>query len=227
MDLPARYQQIDLALVLGSGLGPLAELLTDQTDLAIPGWKKPSVKGHHGRVVVGLLGTVKTIAIVGRIHYYEGHGVNQTVLPISLFKTLGVSTVILTNASGGLNSSYRPGDLAVIKDHVSFAGLAGVNPLIGNPAMPQGFPAVADAYDYQLRLKACTAAQKLDIAVHESVYCFVAGPSFETRAEARFLRSAGCDLVGMSTVPEVIASVALGMRVLALSLVTNNVILLT
>ena len=165
--------------------------------------------------------------MLGRMHLYEGHLIQETVYPIRLMKLLGCTHLIVTNAAGGLNSSYQIGDFMLIKDHVSFAGMAGQNPLIGMNIAEFGdrFPPVSSAYTFDLRVLACKAANDLELkGLREGVYGYLVGPSFETRAEARFLRDGlHVDCVGMSTVPEVVVAVHCGLQVLGISLITNKV----
>jgi purine-nucleoside phosphorylase len=161
------------------------------------------------------------------MHYYEGHAVYETTYPIRIMRLLGVQTLIVTNAAGGLHPDFKVGDFMLIQDHVSFAGMGGVNALIGSNVHEIGtrFPPVSDAYDFDLRVMAAQAAKELQLTgLREGTYVFVTGPSFETRAEARFLRDAcKADCVGMSTVPEVVVAKHAGMKVLGISMITNNV----
>ena len=167
------------------------------------------VLGHEGKLVFGMLSGQPTVCMVGRKHMYEGHASIKTAYPIRVMSLLGAKTLIVTNAVGGLNLEYKVGDIMVISDHISFPGIAGQNPLIGKNIIEFGdrFPAISDAYEFDLRVLAFRAANLIgieDSVMKEGVYAYVAGPSFETRAEARFLKAAGADVVGMSTVPEVI-----------------------
>lgn len=172
-----------------------------------------------------------TVCMVGRFHFYEGHSLQATTYPVRLFHLLGVKTLLVTNASGSLNHQrHRVGNVMIIKDHINLPGMAGLNPLIGPNLERFGprFPPTSYAYDPQLRQLAHRAASEVGMAagmVGEGIYSFVAGPSYETMAESRFLRMAGADAVGMSTVPEVIVAVHCGMRVLGLSLITNLVLM--
>ena len=161
----------------------------------------------------------------GRFHFYEGYTLQALTLPVRVMRMLGAHTLIVTNAAGGLNPAYRPGDFMLIRDHINFLGLAGMNPLIGpnDERLGERFPALAKAYDAELRaLTRAVAAQNPEITLHEGVYVQVAGPSYETGAELKFLRMAGADAVGMSTAPEVIVARHMGMRVLGISLITNK-----
>ncbi|KAK1149963.1 Purine nucleoside phosphorylase [Aspergillus melleus] len=184
------------------------------------------------QLVFGLInGQVPAVLMVGRAHYYEGHSIDQVTFPIRVFKLLGVDTVILTNAAGGLNPDYAVGDIVLLNDHIFLAGLAGIHPLRGPNSEEFGprFPPLSDAYDLELRRhtheiwKALSQPQKRRL--HEGVYAFVGGPSYETRAECRLLHQLGADVVGMSTVPEIVVARHTGLRVLAFSLVTNTAVL--
>jgi len=203
-----------IGVILGSGLGAFAARARgiEVPFSSIPGFPQPTVAGHAGLIKLG-----RSVAVMaGRIHYYEGHSIDDVVLPVFLLHRLGVRTLIVTNASGGVNRAYAPGDLVLIKDHVNFMG---VNPLRG-PHLESGprFPDMSAAYDPALRALARDASGQ---ALAEGVYAAFAGPSYETPAEIRMMAAVGVDLVGMSTVPEVIAAAYLGMRVLGVSCVTN------
>jgi purine-nucleoside phosphorylase len=202
------------AIILGSGLGELADKArgVEIPFTSIPGFPKPTVQGHAGLLKLGRLVAV----MAGRYHYYEGHSMDDVVLPVFLLYRLGVRTLIVTNACGGVNRSFEPGELVLIKDHVN---LMGVNPLRGpNPGLGPRFPDMSTAYDPGLR---ATAKAASPVALKEGVYAAFAGPSYETPAEIRMCAAIGADLVGMSTVPEVIAASYLGMKVLGVSCVTN------
>ncbi|KAI8612477.1 nucleoside phosphorylase domain-containing protein [Chytriomyces sp. MP71] len=229
--LSADKQQPEVMIICGSGLGGLADTLTEQMEFEykdIPNFAISTVAGHAGKLVFGYLAGKLAVCMVGRKHAYEGHSLLRTVFPVRVMKLLGVHTVIVTNAAGGLNNDFKVADIMVIQDHLSLPGMSGVNALVGPNLDVFGprFPAVSDAYDYNLRLLAFKASQKVGIpaeCMQEGVYCMVAGPSYESRAEARNLRNMGGDAVGMSTVPEVIVARHAGMRVLGLSLITNHV----
>ncbi|KAJ3300843.1 hypothetical protein HK104_000037 [Borealophlyctis nickersoniae] len=232
--LPDELKTVEFGIVCGSGLGGLVHCFDTKTVVLefdykdIPNFAISTVAGHAGKLVFGFLSGRPTVCMVGRHHFYEGHALTRTILPIRIMHLLGAHSLILTNASGGLNPSFNVGDIVVLSDHISMAGLAGINPLIGPNLESFGprFPAVSDAYDFKLRVAAVKAARVIGMPkdiIREGVYCFVTGPSFETRAEARMLRNLGADCVGMSTVPEVVAARHCGMRVLGLSLVTNAV----
>ncbi len=217
-----------VALILGSGLGSLAEEVRDATGIPyeeIPYFARSTVVGHAGRLLIGTLEDVPVVVMQGRFHFYEGYSPQIITFPVRVMHLLGAQTLIVTNAAGGVNPAYRPGDFMLIRDHINFPGLAGVNPLIGpnEERLGERFPALAKAYDPQLRaLARSAAAQWPDMTLHEGIYTMVAGPSYETGAELRALRILGTDAVGMSTVPEVIVARHMGMRVLGLSLITNT-----
>ncbi|HEX5425291.1 MAG TPA: purine-nucleoside phosphorylase [Candidatus Acidoferrales bacterium] len=212
-----------IALVLGSGLGAFADDLTDA--VAIPyekilGFPRSTAIGHAGRLVVGKAGDVAVAAMQGRVHLYEGYSAREVVFPMRVFGRMGVRAAILTNAAGGINRDYNQGALVVIRDHIN---LQGTNPLTGpnDDRFGLRFPDMTEAYAKDYRKIAIAEAQRLEIEVHEGVYAALAGPSYETPAEIRYLRTIGADLVGMSTVPEVIVARHMGIRVLGISCVTN------
>ena len=217
-----------VGVILGSGLGDLATEVQDAAAIPyeeIPHFLRSTVVGHAGRLLIGKLENVPVVVMQGRFHFYEGYTMQALTLPVRVMRMLGAHMLIVTNAAGGLNAAYRPGDFMLIRDHINFLGLAGVNPLIGPNAERLGerFPALAKAYDAELRALARTVApQRPEITLHEGVYAQVAGPSYETGAELKFLRMAGADAVGMSTAPEVIVARHMGMRVLGISLITNT-----
>lgn len=236
--LPEALQKPRVAIICGSGLGGLADTIDSGTKLefdygSIPHFPKSTVPGHLGKLVFGFLGSdIPAVLMVGRAHYYEGHSIDRVTFPVRLFKLLGVEVVIVTNACGGLNPEYATGDIVVLNDHIFLAGLSGLHPLRGPNADEFGvrFPALSDAYDLELRRTAHRAWAKVippeaRRRIHEGVYAFCSGPSFETRAECRMLRQLGADTVGMSTVPEIIVARHSGMRVLGMSLVTNKAVL--
>lgn len=215
-----------VGLVLGSGLGPLADQLTDSTTIPyseIPGWPLSTVHGHSGELVIGMLEGVPVVAQRGRAHFYEGYSMLQVTFPIRVMHFLGVHTVILTNAAGGINQTYAVGDLMLINDHINFPGMAGNNPLMGpnDESIGPRFMGMAQAYDLPLRRVAVEIAREHDIPLHVGVYAAVSGPSYETPAEIRMLRTIGADAVGMSTVHEVLVARHAGMRVMACSGITN------
>lgn len=187
------------------------------------------VSGHEGKLVIGKIAEQTVLCMVGRFHFYEGHHLRQVTFPVRVFAKLGVKNLIVTNAAGGLNTSFEVGNVMVIGDHFTLAGLAGLNPLLGPNLEDFGprFPSTSDAYTMELRKLAFQAADKLEgkpLKLVEGTYTFVSGPSYETRAEGRLLRTLGADAVGMSTVPEVIVAKHCGMRILGLSLITNVVV---
>ena len=217
-----------VALILGSGLGNVANDIRDATAIPyseIPYFARSTVAGHAGRLLVGLLEDVPVVVMQGRFHFYEGYSPHVITFPVRVMHMLGAQTLIVTNAAGGVNPAYHAGDFMLIRDHINFPGLAGANPLMGpnEERMGERFPALAKAYDSQLRtLARSVAAQWPEITLHEGIYTMVGGPSYETGAELKALRVLGTDAVGMSTVPEVIVARHMGMRVLGLSLITNT-----
>ena len=210
-----------VAIVLGSGLGSLADEVHSAIRIphsAIPGFPEPGVEGHKGELVAGMLEGVPVVAQSGRFHLYEGHPPSVTALPVRVFAGLGVTTLIVTNAAGGLRLTFRPGTLMLIVDHIN---LMWRNPLTGPvEAGEERFPDMSDPYDRELRALAYEVAREAKIALEEGVYAGLLGPSYETPAEIRMLQRLGADAVGMSTVPEVLAARARGMRVLGISTIT-------
>ncbi|MDQ7792953.1 MAG: purine-nucleoside phosphorylase [bacterium] len=218
------FEGPDLGIVLGSGLGFLADEGKIEAALpfaSIPGFPPATVDGHAGRLVRTRVGGVEALILQGRLHHYEGYTLAAVVFPIRVLIRLGVRVLVLTNAAGGLAPELGPGDLMLITDHLNFLG---DNPLRGPnlAALGPRFPALARAYSPDLIQAALAAAGRLGLRLAQGVYAAVAGPSYETPAEARFLRWAGADAVGMSTVPEVIAACHAGVRVLAISCITNS-----
>jgi len=218
----------EVGVILGSGLGDLATEIAEPAIVPyadIPHFARSTVKGHAGRLIIGLLENVPVVAMQGRFHLYEGYPLQVLTLPVRVMRQLGAHTLIVTNAAGGVNPAYRPGDFMLIRDHINMPGLAGANPLLGPNDERFGgrFPPLAHAYDAQLRALAHSiAASSPEIMLHEGIYTMVGGPNYETGAELRFLRAVGTDAVGMSTVPEVIVARHAGMQVLGLSLITNT-----
>jgi purine-nucleoside phosphorylase len=215
-----------IGLVLGSGLAALAEAVEEAMVwpfAEIPGFPAATVEGHPGRVIAGRLEGHPVLVLQGRAHFYEGYSVQRITFPIRVMQLLGVRMLILTNAAGGLNPAFRPGDVMIVRDHIGLPGMAGMNPLRGPNEADWGprFPELSRAYDPALRALAREVGEAEGLPVHEGVYVMLAGPSFETPAEVRFLRMIGADAVGMSTVPEVIVACHGGMRVLALSGISN------
>jgi purine-nucleoside phosphorylase len=215
-----------LGLVLGSGLGLLADRVRHADAMpyaAIPHFPPSTVPGHSGRLVVGELVGVPVLVMQGRIHFYEGHGASRITLPIRTMQILGIDTLLVTNAAGGVNRSFCAGDLMAITDHVYLPGMAGHHPLLGpnDDRFGPRFPDMSTPYDPELLMHLQQEAQMQGIALKEGVYMMVSGPSFETPAEVRMIRALGADAVGMSTAPEVIVARHAGMRVMGLSLITN------
>ncbi len=218
--------QPTIGLVLGSGLGTLADTLGRRTIVPyadIPGWPQATVHGHQGNLVVGELEGQIVAAQQGRAHFYEGYTPQQVTFPIRVMKELGIHSVILTNAAGGVNPAYRVGDLMLLEDHINLPGMVGANPLMGpnDDDMGERFVGMAQAYDRHLRQRALEIARERNIPLHSGVYCGLSGPAFETPAEIRMIRVLGGDTVGMSTVHEVLVARHAGMRVMACSGVTN------
>jgi purine-nucleoside phosphorylase len=218
--------QPQVGLVLGSGLGPLADTLENAVAVpydAIPGWPASTVHGHAGRLVIGELGGQQVVAQQGRAHFYEGYTMHQITFPIRVMHFLGVKTLILTNAAGGLDPDFSVGDVMLINDHINLPGMAGNNPLMGpnDETIGPRFVGLAQAYDQEMRRLARDVAAEANIPMHEGVYAAVSGPSFETPAEIRMLRTIGANAVGMSTVHEVLVARHAGMRVMACSGITN------
>ena len=212
-----------LGVILGSGLGGYADNLADAVRIPyqdIPHFPASSVAGHAGVLVAGRLHGKPAVLLQGRVHYYEGHDPDAVIFPARLLHGLGVRTLIVTNAAGGINPDFRPGDLMIIRDHLNFMGF---NPLRGRLAESFGprFPDMSYAYHPELRDLARAAAGDLGIAVREGVYLGVSGPSYETPAEIKAFRTLGADAVGMSTVPEAIAARHMKLRVLGISCLTN------
>lgn len=221
--IASRLPQAELAVVLGSGLAALADMLTERQTLAytdIPHFPQPTVLGHGGKLLAGHVAGKTIYAFSGRFHYYEGHDPQTVILPMRVLHQLGCKTVILTNAAGGVNTDFNAGDLMLITDHIN---LTGYNPLRGANCDAWGprFPDMTYAYDSALRELALAVAAEQGITLRQGVYCGLCGPSFETPAEIRMLRLLGADAVGMSTVPEALAAHQMGMRLLAVSCITN------
>ncbi|MBF6589042.1 MAG: purine-nucleoside phosphorylase [Ktedonobacterales bacterium] len=215
-----------IALILGTGLGGVAEAITEAITLpfaAIPHFPRATVLGHAGQLVLGRLHGVSVAALQGRFHLYEGYPPGQVTFPVRMLRLLGVDVLMVTNAAGGLDPALSPGSLMLLRDSIGLPLLAGMNPLAGpnDELFGSRFPPMAGAYDITLRHMALEVARELAIPLAEGVYAMVSGPSYETPAELRFLRAVGADAVGMSTVPEVVAALHLGMRVLAISCITN------
>lgn len=221
----SRYQPT-VGIVLGSGLNDVASAVqnpdvipTDQ----IPHWPASTVPGHKGRILLGRLEGKVVLMVQGRTHFYEGYNMDQITLPVRVMHILGIRTLILTNAAGGLNQNFKTGDLMLINDHINMPGLSGFNPLRGpnDASIGPRFPDMTEPYDASLRQLAHAQARAAGFEAREGVYAFVSGPSFETPAELRYLHQIGADAVGMSTVPSVVVARHAGMRVLGISTITN------
>jgi purine-nucleoside phosphorylase len=215
-----------LGMILGSGLGLLADQIEDATHIPyadIPHFPVSTVPGHAGRLVIGKLAGSAVCAMQGRFHFYEGYSPQQITFPIRVMKRLGVESLILTNAAGGLNPNFRAGDLMLIQDHLNLVGMSGYSPLRGPnlDAFGPRFPSMTAAYSRRLHKLARSVAKELGIGLRVGVYAMVAGPNFETPAEVRYLRGIGADAVGMSTVPEALVARHAGMEVLGISSITN------
>lgn len=216
-----------IGLILGSGLGELAGVVQKADSIPfgeVPHWPLSTVRGHQGKLVIGILEDQPVLVMQGRAHYYEGYSMAQVGLPVRVMQRLGIGTLIVTNAAGAINADFQPGDLMLIKDHINLIGMAGLNPLRGPNLEEIGprFPDMSQAYDRSLLLHARKVADENKIRCHEGCYICLAGPSFETPADLRFLRTIGADAVGMSTVPEVIVARHGGMRVLGISGISNK-----
>jgi len=212
-----------VGLVLGSGLGAFAEELADATRIdyaKIPNFARSTAIGHAGRMVIGKVGDVPVAAMQGRVHFYEGYTPQQVIFPMRVMARMGIRAVLLTNAAGGINRDFKQGCLVVLRDHIN---LQGANPLIGPNEDRFGvrFPDLTQVYWKPYQQAALEEGKRLSVEMAQGVYAALSGPSYETPAEIRYLRTIGADLVGMSTVPEVIAAAHLGIRVLGISCVTN------
>ncbi|MCK5798948.1 MAG: purine-nucleoside phosphorylase [Deltaproteobacteria bacterium] len=212
-----------IGVVLGSGLGPFADELEDAVAIPyeeIPGFAVSTVAGHAGRLVVGSFEGITVATLQGRVHAYEGLPLDQIVLPIRALVAAGCKKLVLTNAAGGIRDDLTPGDLVLMRDHINFQGR---NPLVGpnDDRLGPRFPDMSNAYDAELRKLVLAAARDLDLPLTEGVYAALLGPSYETPAEIRMLRTVGADLAGMSTVPEVIAAHQMGAKIVGISCVTN------
>jgi len=219
--------QPKIGLILGSGLGALSESIEDPTIIPyhdLTGWPISTVEGHAGELVIGILEGQEVLVMNGRIHYYEGYEMSQVTLPIRVMQRLGIKTLIVTNAAGGINQDFVPGNPMLITDHLNFLGMAGVNPLRGPNLDEFGtrFPDMSQPYDRELIDITRGVAKEQGLTLYEGVYVCLSGPTFETPADLRFLAGAGVDAVGMSTVPEVIVANHGGQRVLGISGITNS-----
>ena len=214
----------DVGIILGTGLGGLADEIKVASSILyqeIPGFPLSTVESHAGRLLVGHLGQRPVVAMQGRFHRYEGYDLAEVTFPVRVMRALGVRTLIVSNACGGMNPLWAPGDLVLLSDHIN---LLGDNPLVGGNDERLGprFPDMSAPYDPELRSLARAVAVELGISLREGVYVAVPGPSLETRAEYRMLRTLGADVVGMSTVPEVIVAAHAGMRALGISIITDQ-----
>jgi purine-nucleoside phosphorylase len=216
-------EEFRVALVLGSGLGAFADALEDAQTLdysEIPGFARPTVEGHTGRLAVGKVEGVPIAAMQGRFHFYEGYTLEEVTFPVRVLGLLGVKSLVLTNAAGGLNNSFTEGSLIVISDHLN---LMGTNPLLGrnDPRFGPRFPDMTAVYDHEYQDIAVCEAHEMGMELRRGIYAALSGPSYETPAEIRMLRLLGADAVGMSTVPEAIVARQMSLRVLGISCITN------
>lgn len=213
----------EIAVILGSGLGKLADYIEESMEIPyeeIPNFPRTTVVGHEGKLIFGTLKKRRIVTMKGRFHYYEGNDMDAVVFPVRVFKRMGIDNIIVTNAAGGVNTGFTPGDLMLITDHIS---LFCENPLRGENIDELGprFPDMSAIYDKELRKIALESAKKLGIDLKEGIYSYCKGPSYESPAEIKALRIMGADAVGMSTVPEAIVARHMGMRVLGISCITN------
>ena len=213
----------DIAIILGTGLGNLAKRVTKEVAISydsIPNFPKATAQSHAGRLLLGMLGGKKVVIMDGRFHYYEGYPLEQITFPVRVLRKLGAKILIVSNAAGALNLSYKKGDLVLIEDHIN---LMGVNPLVGpnDDRLGVRFPDMSEPYSNRLMTIAEKAAHEKRIPLKRGIYMGVSGPNLETRAEYRFMRKTGADLVGMSTVPEVIVGVHAGFEILGISVATD------
>ncbi len=217
----------EVVLITGSGLAALADQAEQAHSIPysdIPGFPRSTVEGHPGELVLGKLQGRPVAIQKGRVHFYEGYTLAQVTFPLRVLRALGAQTLIVTNAAGGVNASFRAGDIMLIVDHIGLPAMMGNNPLWGpnDPELGPRFPVMAGVYDRALRQVARRVAEQNGLALYEGIYCWLSGPTFETPAEIRFLRTIGADATGMSTVPEAIVARHAGMRVLGLSLISNE-----
>ena len=220
-------RQPKVGLILGSGLGDLAESVSPADIISfgdIPHWPKSTVQGHKGRLMIGELENKPVMIMQGRVHFYEGYPISMIGFPVRVMIRMGIEVLVVTNAAGAVNPAFEAGDVMLISDHISLMAMAGQNPLMGPNIDEFGerFPDMSQAYDKELLMLAHEAARANQIKPHEGVYICLAGPSFESPADLRFLQRIGADAVGMSTVPEVIVARHGGMRVLGISGVSNK-----
>ena len=220
-------QQPRIGMILGSGLGGLAESVENAEIVPydeLPHWPVSTVYGHSGRLVIGSLESQPVLVMQGRVHYYEGYPMPWTAFPVRVMRRVGIESLVITNAAGAVNPDYEPGDLMMLTDHLNLIGMAGPNPLRGPNLDEFGvrFPDMSRVYDREYHAHARAVAKAAGVTLHEGVYVALAGPSFETPADLRFLRMAGADAVGMSTVPEAIVARHSGIRVLGISGISNK-----
>jgi len=216
-----------VGLILGSGLNSLADSVQNAVTIPfsdLPNWPVSTVHGHSGRLVIGELEGQPVFVMQGRVHYYEGYSMSQITLPVRVMLRLGLEMMFVTNAAGGINPEFEPGDVMLITDNLNLVGMTGGNPLMGPNIEELGprFPDMSQAYDKDLMAEARKVAKESNVSLREGVYCALSGPSFESPADLRFLHMVGADAVGMSTAPEVIVARHGGMRVLGLSGISNK-----
>lgn len=216
-------EEARVAVVLGSGLGAFADDLQDAVAVPyeeIPGFASSTVAGHAGRLILGKVGSVPVVAMQGRLHYYEGYTFEEVTFPVRTFGVMGIQSLVLTNAAGGINVEFDPGSLMIISDHLN---LMGVNPLRGfnDERFGPRFPDMSEVYSREYQEIAVEEAHAMDLELRRGIYAVISGPSYETPAEVRMLRTLGADAVGMSTVPEAIVARHMGMKILGLSCITN------
>ena len=216
-------RQPHAGIILGTGLGNLVQHIQEEAALdyeEIPNFLRSTATSHRGRLVCGTLGGLPVMAMEGRFHMYEGYPLDQITLPVRVMRELGAKLLVVSNACGGMNPYYRGGDLMLIEDHIN---MMGANPLIGinDDRLGPRFPDMCEPYDHKLIERALEVARRENIIAHQGVFVAVAGPNLETRAEYRFLRMMGADVVGMSTVPEVLVAVHCGLKVVGFSIVTD------
>ncbi|HEX6406819.1 MAG TPA: purine-nucleoside phosphorylase [Gemmatimonadales bacterium] len=214
----------EVGIILGTGLGGLADEISVDASIpyeSLPGFPLSTVESHAGRLLLGRMGKRPVVAMQGRFHRYEGYGLAEVTFPVRVMRALGAQTLVVSNACGGMNPLWEPGDLVLLSDHIN---LLGDNPLIGanDDRLGPRFPDMSDPYDAELRALTRTLAADLGIRLREGVYVAVPGPNLETRAEYRMLRAMGADVVGMSTVPEVIVASHAGMRTVGISIITDQ-----
>lgn len=213
-----------VGIILGSGLGPFANQIKVDNVIAykdIPNFPVPSVDGHSGKMIFGTVGRTPVVCLQGRIHFYEGHSMTSVVFPMRTIAKLGIHSVLVTNAAGGLDPAMQPGDFMIIEDHIN---LMGTNPLIGPNEQGLGprFPDMTEAYSLSLREQLAKVLTRSKLKFHRGIYCALSGPTYETPAEVRYLRMIGGSAVGMSTVPEVIVANHMGIKVCGISCITNK-----